>query len=76
MKKVTVKISGMMCGMCEAHVADAIRKSFDDAKHVKATRTKGEASFGYDGEFTDEMRAALVDLINKTGYEAGEVTVR
>ena len=35
MFKTTVGIEGMMCGMCEAHVNDAIRKAFD-VKKVKA----------------------------------------
>ena len=28
MWKYTVEVNGMMCGMCEAHVNDAIRKAF------------------------------------------------
>ena len=32
MIKTTVGIDGMMCGMCESHVNDAIRKSFDVKK--------------------------------------------
>ena len=28
MQKITVKIDGMICGMCEAHVNDAVRKAF------------------------------------------------
>ena len=28
MKKITVKIDGMACGMCEAHVNDCIRANF------------------------------------------------
>ena len=32
MSKITVKIDGMMCGMCEAHVCDAIRKAVPKAK--------------------------------------------
>ena len=27
MFKTTIKVDGMMCGMCEAHVSDAIRKA-------------------------------------------------
>ena len=29
MKRYVVKIDGMMCGMCEAHVSDVIRKNFN-----------------------------------------------
>lgn len=32
MVKTIVGIDGMMCGMCESHVNDVIRKSFDVKK--------------------------------------------
>ncbi len=28
MVKITLEVEGMACGMCEAHVNDAIRKAF------------------------------------------------
>ncbi len=28
MVKITLKINGMMCGMCESHINDVIRKTF------------------------------------------------
>ena len=28
MWKYTVQVSGMMCGMCESHVNDAVRRAF------------------------------------------------
>ena len=49
MKKITVKIDGMMCGMCEAHICDTIRRAFPDAKKVKASRAQKEATFLIDG---------------------------
>ena len=45
MIKTILKIDGMMCGMCEAHVCDAIRKSIPEAKKVEASRSKKTASF-------------------------------
>lgn len=45
MTHVTAGVDGMMCSMCEAHISDAIRKKFPDAKHVKASAKKGEADF-------------------------------
>ena len=45
MYKTTLKIDGMMCGMCEAHVCDAIRRTVPSAKKVTASRNKKEASF-------------------------------
>ena len=45
MIKTTLKIEGMMCSMCEAHICDTIRRAVPSAKKVYASRTKGEASF-------------------------------
>ena len=28
MEKITAEVSGMMCGMCEAHINDAVRKAY------------------------------------------------
>ena len=42
MIKTTVKIDGMMCGMCESHMNDKIRNSFK-VKSVKSSHTKGES---------------------------------
>ena len=44
MLQITVKIDGMMCGMCEAHVNDAIRKAFP-VKKVSASHSKGPVSY-------------------------------
>lgn len=66
MIKTTVKVDGMMCGMCEAHVADAIRNAFPDAKKVSASRAKKEATF-LSEEAPDEQ--AIKDVIAATGYD-------
>ena len=41
MTKTTLKIDGMMCGMCESHMNDAIRKAFN-VKKVTSSHSKGE----------------------------------
>ena len=41
MIKTTVKVDGMMCGMCESHVNDAVRKAFHVDK-VTSSHSKGE----------------------------------
>ncbi|MBR2742604.1 MAG: heavy-metal-associated domain-containing protein [Clostridia bacterium] len=65
MIKTTLRIEGMTCGMCEAHICDTIRKTVPSAKKVAASRSKREASFltetAVDGE---RLRSA----INATGY--------
>lgn len=65
MNKITVKIDGMMCGMCEAHICDALRKAFPDAKKVSASRKTGEATFLFDTALDKET---LKKAIGDTGY--------
>jgi copper chaperone CopZ len=65
MIKTTLRIEGMMCGMCEAHVCDAIRKAVPGAKKVAASRSRKEASFlTEEAVDTDSLKAA----IDATGY--------
>ena len=66
MFKTTVKVDGMMCGMCEAHVSDAIRKAVPEAKKVKASRAKKEATFLSD----EQPDSVLIETVIKdTGYD-------
>ena len=37
MYKTTLKIDGMMCSMCEAHINDVIRKNMKEAKKVSSS---------------------------------------
>ena len=37
MLKITVQVDGMMCGMCESHVNEAVRKAFK-VKKVTSSR--------------------------------------
>lgn len=64
MIRITLKIDGMMCGMCEAHINDAVRGSFD-VKKVTSSHKKGEtviiAESGID---EDKLRS----VIDETGY--------
>lgn len=65
MTKTILKIDGMMCGMCEAHICDAIRKAVPSAKKVTASRNRGEASLiTEEAVDTDALKAA----IEETGY--------
>lgn len=64
MMKTTVAVSGMVCGMCETHVNDAIRAAFS-VKKVSSSRTKGEtvilSNAGLD-------RQELKRVIQSAGY--------
>ncbi len=63
--KTTLKIEGMSCGMCEAHICGVIRRTIPSAKKVTASHRRGEASF-----LTDAPADAgkLRDAIAATGY--------
>ena len=71
MFKTVLKIDGMMCTMCEAHVNEAIRKAVPDAKKVKSSHKKGESSFICDNEPSESDIRSAVD---KTGYEVLSVS--
>ena len=64
MNKITVKIDGMMCGMCESHVNDAIRRAFP-VKKVTSSHTKGETVILTESEIDE---AALRAAVDATGY--------
>ena len=65
MKKITMKIEGMTCGMCEAHICDTVRKAVPSAKKVAASRGKKEASFLTEEAVDAGMLKAAIDA---TGY--------
>ena len=71
MNKYTVKIRGMMCSMCEAHIVDTIRRAFPGAQKVKASKSRGEATFLLKGVLNEQKLKKAVD---DTGYTAGEVS--
>ena len=64
MKRYVVKIDGMMCGMCESHINDAIRKAFS-VKKVTSSHSKGQTVI-LSEEDIDEQ--AVRQAIDATGY--------
>ena len=56
MIKTSMKIDGMMCGMCEAHVCDTIRKAVPSAKKVSASRSKKEGAVAKQHEKNKKSR--------------------
>jgi copper chaperone CopZ len=70
MYETKVKIDGMMCGMCESHINDAIRNAFS-VKKVSTSHSKGEADI-ISEEPIDE--AKLRETITKTGYDFVSMT--
>ncbi|MBP5332021.1 MAG: heavy-metal-associated domain-containing protein [Lachnospiraceae bacterium] len=65
MVRTVLKIDGMMCGMCEAHINDVIRKLIPDVQKLKSSHTKGESCFvSESAPDENKLRAA----IGETGY--------
>lgn len=69
MWKYTVQVSGMMCGMCESHVNDAVRKAFP-VKRVASSRSKSETTVLAERELDE---GALRAAVSAAGYEVGEI---
>jgi len=66
-----MKIQGMSCSMCEAHINEVIRRTIPSAKKVKSSHSKGESSFVV--EDRPDMHA-LEKAIEETGYGVLSVT--
>lgn len=65
MKKITVKVEGMMCGMCEAHINDAVRSAFP-IKKITSSHAKGETVIISEQDIDPEK---LAKTIEATGYK-------
>ena len=63
--KYTLKIDGMMCGMCESHMNDAIRNNFD-VKSVKSSHSKKTTVIEANAPLDE---AKLKEVVDDTGYE-------
>ena len=63
MIQTTVKINGMMCGMCESHVNDAIRNHFQ-VKKVNSSAKKNESVILSEEELpADELKQNGADIL-------------
>ena len=65
MRKITVGIDGMMCGMCESHINDAIRQKFPQIKKVSADRRKKQAVILSESDLDEQT---VRETIDATGY--------
>ncbi|MBR3226998.1 MAG: heavy-metal-associated domain-containing protein [Erysipelotrichaceae bacterium] len=70
MIRTTVRIEGMACGMCEAHVNETIRRHFEVRKVTSSFR-KGACEIIADKEISLE---SLKEALDPTGYPALSVT--
>lgn len=64
MVQVNLKIDGMACGMCEAHINDAIRSHFT-VKKVSSSHTRGETTIVCEAPPEEQK---LREVIAETGY--------
>ena len=71
MIRTALKISGMMCGMCEAHINDAIRTAFP-VKKVSSSHTKGETVILSDAPLDTEKLRQAIDATGYTFVSASE----
>ena len=62
MVKITMDVDGMACGMCEAHINDAVRKAFA-VKKVKSSHTKGTTEIVAEEPLDeDKLKSAITDI--------------
>lgn len=69
MIKIILQVEGMACGMCEAHVNDAVRRNFD-VKKVESSYKRGETVISAE-QPPDEER--LRNVLAALGYTVGTI---
>lgn len=72
MIETIVKVDGMMCGMCEGHINDAIRSHFQ-VKKVSSSHSKGQTVIRSQEALDQEQ---LRQVIDATGYKVLDVVSR
>lgn len=70
MKKIIVGIEGMACGMCEAHINDAVRQNFS-VKKVTSSHTRKQTIIITENDISEQE---LKKVIANTGYEVVSVS--
>ena len=70
MVKITVAIEGMACGMCEAHINEAVRNAFP-VKKVSSSHTKKQTVIIAEQDIPEQ---GLKDVVAKAGYDAISVS--
>lgn len=65
MLKITMEIDGMMCGMCESHINDAIRREFK-VKKVTSSHIKKQTVILTEKPLDEDK---LRKVIDETGYK-------
>lgn len=71
MVRIVLEVEGMACGMCEAHVNDAVRRAFP-VKKVTSSHTKGRTEILAEAPLDEE---ALRAAVSAAGYRVTGVAV-
>lgn len=69
MVKITVDIEGMACGMCEAHINEAVRNAFQ-IKKVTSSHTKKQTVIISEQDIPEEK---LKPVVAEAGYDVVSV---
>ena len=70
MVKITLAIEGMACGMCEAHINEAVRNAFH-VKKVTSSHTKKQTVIIAEKDIPEQE---VKNVIVKAGYDAVSVS--
>lgn len=66
MVKITVRVESMACGMCEAHINEAVRNTFP-VKKVTSSHTKKQTVILAEADIPEQE---LKNVVAKAGYGA------
>ena len=69
MVKITLDIDGMACGMCEAHINDAVRQQLAVKKVTSSHKTGKTEILAESAPDTEKLRA----VIEATGYRVTHI---
>ena len=72
MKEIILKVEGMRCGMCEAHINDTVRK-IAKIKKVSSSHKKNETIIISDDDIDEKL---FIDSITSLGYKILSFDIR
>lgn len=70
MVKITLGIEGMACGMCEAHINEAVRNAFQ-VKKITSSHTKKQTVIITEQDIPEQE---LKNVVAKVGYDVVSVS--
>lgn len=62
MIKINIKVEGMMCGMCETHINDAVRR-ISEVKKVSSSRSDKETVIIAENDIPDDKIRAVIGAL-------------